>query len=108
MNRRDWLRLSAGWLGAQTLAGCVFTPHETASLTGADFSALRRRVRTPLGEVAFVERGQGPAALFLHGFPLNGFQWRDALARLSPYRRCIAPDLLGTGWSDAAPTAPVQ
>lgn len=103
MNRREWLRLSAGWLGAQALAGCVFTPQASASLTAADFSALRRKARTPLGDVAYVEHGLGDAALFLHGFPLNGFQWRGALARLAPYRRCIAPDLLGSGWSEAAP-----
>lgn len=23
-----------------------------------------------------VERGKGPAALFIHGFPLNSYQWR--------------------------------
>ena len=31
------------------------------------------------GDIAYVERGRGEAALFLHGFPLNGFQWRGAL-----------------------------
>jgi pimeloyl-ACP methyl ester carboxylesterase len=43
------------------------------------------------------------AAIFLHGFPLNSFQWRGAIERLSPYRRCIAPDFLGLGSSEVAP-----
>jgi len=108
MKRRELLRLSCGWLGAQALAGCAFAPAESppaarASLSAADFDRLRRYARLAQGEVAYVEQGAGSAALFLHGFPLNGFQWRGALAQLAPYRRCIAPDFLGLGWSRAAP-----
>jgi pimeloyl-ACP methyl ester carboxylesterase len=46
-----------------------------------------------------VERGRGLAALFIHGYPLNSFQWRGALERLQPYRRCIAPDVMGLGYT---------
>ena len=42
----------------------------------------------------------GQAALFLHGAPLNGFQWRGAIERLSAHRRCIAPDFMGLGYSE--------
>jgi pimeloyl-ACP methyl ester carboxylesterase len=35
--------------------------------------------------------------LLLHGFPLNGFQWRGVIERLAPHALCIAPDFLGTG-----------
>jgi pimeloyl-ACP methyl ester carboxylesterase len=108
MNRRQLLRYPVGWLGAQALAGCAFAPAEappSAALNAADFNRLRRHARTPRGQVAYVEHGAGPVALFLHGFPLNGFQWRGALAQLAPYRRCIAPDFLGMGWSRAAPGA---
>ncbi len=44
----------------------------------------------------------GPAALFLHGFPLNGLQWRGSLEHLSPYRRCLAPDLMGLGYTEVS------
>ena len=54
-----------------------------------------------MGQVAYVEHGRGAAALFLHGYPLNGYQWRGALERLHPYRRCIAPDVLGLGHTEA-------
>jgi pimeloyl-ACP methyl ester carboxylesterase len=57
---------------------------------------------TASGDIAYFEQGEGPAALFLHGFPLNGYQWRGALARLSPYRRCIAPDFMGLGYTKVA------
>jgi pimeloyl-ACP methyl ester carboxylesterase len=38
--------------------------------------------------------------LFLHGAPLNGFQWRGAIERLCADRRCIAPDFMGLGYSE--------
>ncbi len=66
------------------------------------FHAMRRFTATRFGRVAHVERGAGPAALFVHGFPLNGFQWRGALERLAPHRRCLAPDLLGLGYTEVA------
>ena len=66
----------------------------------AAFHASRRFATTSFGRIAYVERGAGPAALFLHGLPLNGYQWRGALDRLSSIRRCIAPDFMGLGYSE--------
>ena len=63
----------------------------------------RRFAETAFGRIAHIERGTGPAALFLHGFPLSGFQWRGAIDRLSADRRCLAPDLMGLGHSEIAP-----
>jgi pimeloyl-ACP methyl ester carboxylesterase len=112
MNRRELLKLSAQWLGAGALAGCASRELEPAHagtvdtpgspLDAAAFESLRRFARLPQGEAAYVAHGRGPAALFLHGFPLNGFQWRGSMALLSPYRRCVAPDFLGMGASRAA------
>jgi pimeloyl-ACP methyl ester carboxylesterase len=65
-----------------------------------EFHATRQFASLRQGRVAYVERGRGPAALFLHGLPLNGYQWRGALVRLSTQRRCIAPDFLGVGYSE--------
>lgn len=72
-------------------------PHR---IDAATFHAMRRFVRTDLGRIAYIERGAGPVALFLHGLPLNGFQWRGALERLWPHRRCVAPDFMGLGYSE--------
>jgi pimeloyl-ACP methyl ester carboxylesterase len=72
-------------------------------MTAAEFHAARRFVETRFGRIAYVEEGRGPAALFLHGLPLNGFHWRGAIARLSGARRCVAPDLLGLGYTQVAP-----
>jgi pimeloyl-ACP methyl ester carboxylesterase len=54
-----------------------------------------------------VERGAGAAALFLHGFPLNSFQWRGAFDRLAVHRRCVAPDFLALGHTEVAEGQPV-
>jgi haloalkane dehalogenase len=48
------------------------------------------------------ESGAASAALFLHGLPLNGFHWRGVIARLSHQRRCLAPDFLGLGYTEAS------
>src|SRR5690242_18924714 len=69
----------------------------------AAFAAERRFAVLPQGRIAYVDRGSGPGALFLHGFPLNGYQWRGALDRLSAHRRCIVPDLMGLGYSEPGP-----
>lgn len=63
-----------------------------------EFHKTRKFAETPFGRIAYVERGAGPeAALFVHGFPLNGFQWRDIADDLQSDRRCLMPDLMGQG-----------
>jgi len=71
-------------------------------MDAATFFAPRRTVRTPSGEISYVERGSGPVALFVHGVLLNGYLWRHQLDALSEVRRCIAVDLLAHGHTDAA------
>jgi haloalkane dehalogenase len=63
------------------------------------YQHARKFVELPVARVAYVEHGRGPAALFVHGFPLNNYQWRGALERLHPHRRCIAPDAMGLGYT---------
>jgi 3-oxoadipate enol-lactonase len=45
-------------------------------------------------------RGEGPAVLFVHGYPLDRTIWQDQMDSLEGYRR-VAPDLRGMGQSDA-------
>lgn len=91
----------------QALSSCAMRGSEPAAesvavpLDAARFTAARQFARTPFGEIAYVSRGRGRAVLLLHGFPLNGFQWRGAIDRLGPHALCIAPDFLGTGHTRA-------
>jgi pimeloyl-ACP methyl ester carboxylesterase len=71
-------------------------------MNAGEYHRGRRFARTPFGDVAFVERGSGPVAVFVHGYPLNGYQWRDIIERLSDVRRCIALDLMGAGYTRTA------
>jgi pimeloyl-ACP methyl ester carboxylesterase len=57
----------------------------------------KKRATTRVGDIAYAESGAGPAALFVHGVFLNSHYWRHLMERLSPERRCLAPDLLGHG-----------
>jgi haloalkane dehalogenase len=108
MNRRQVLTLAGSTMVLAAISGCqgirgrANSVGTDAALDAAAFHAARRYAATPFGRIAYVERGAGDVALFLHGFPLNGFQWRGALDRLSPYRRCIAPDFLAMGYTQVA------
>ncbi|KAL6954929.1 hypothetical protein U1Q18_020041 [Sarracenia purpurea var. burkii] len=52
------------------------------------------------------EIGEGPAILFLHGFPDLWYSWRHQMLSLSSRGyRCIAPDMRGYGDTDAPPSA---
>ena len=64
------------------------------------YQRQRKYAQTRYGRIAYVERGQGAAVLLLHGFPLNGFQWRGVIPRLSVQRRCVAPDFMGLGFTE--------
>ena len=110
-DRRKFLRTSGSWLAAGALAGCAMRPPIAPGappLDAARFTALRRFARTRYGEVAYVAQGAGPEVLLLHGFPLNGFQWRGTIEGLAAQARCIAPDFLGMGHSSAARGQPVS
>jgi haloalkane dehalogenase len=98
MTRRDFLYGSSAVGGTALLPRTLAYP-ETKPIDAKTFLASRKFANLSVSRVAYVERGRGLAALFVHGYPLNGFQWRGALERLQPYRRCIAPDVMGMGYT---------
>ena len=99
MQRRDFVVLAGcSWLGFEAVETIAAVGHATA----AEFDAARQFQQTSYGRIAHVDRGSGAAVLFIHGFPLSSFQWRDSIRALSRERRCIAPDLLGLGQTQVA------
>jgi pimeloyl-ACP methyl ester carboxylesterase len=74
----------------------------------ATFHESRRFAEVKSGRIAYFEAGQGPAALFLHGVPLNGYHWRHIIDRVRHRRRCIAIDLMGLGFTEIAPSQDVS
>jgi haloalkane dehalogenase len=109
MKRRDILTASVGAMMAGAIGVGAFGQPMSAGSPGEDdlaarcYDRERRFAETAFGRIAHIDRGTGPAALFLHGFPLSSFQWRGAIDRLSPYRRCPVPDLMGLGYTVVAP-----
>ncbi|WP_150256178.1 alpha/beta fold hydrolase [Nocardiopsis deserti] len=67
------------------------------------FNSHRSTVRTRSGEISYVDVGEGPVALFVHGLGTNGYLWRNVLAELADERRCIAVDLPLHGQSPVVP-----
>lgn len=63
---------------------------------------------TSCGEIAYTEHGTGQPALFVHAAFLNGYQWRDVIARLADMRRIIAVDLMAHGATKIKPDQPVS
>ena len=68
------------------------------------------RLRIDVGgvEMAYIDTaGAGDASggtvVFLHGNPTSSYLWRNIIPRVSPLARCLAPDLVGMGESDATP-----
>jgi haloalkane dehalogenase len=47
----------------------------------------------------YVDEGEGPTLLFLHGGPMSSFMWRHQIATLRTRWRCVAVDLPGLGLS---------
>jgi len=104
MKRRKFLKTA--WAAAAIMAtnSRALSAHgNSAKLPTIDaewYRQSRRFANLPMGRVAYVEHGHGPAALFVHGYPLNSYQWRGALERLHKHRRCIAPDVMSLGHTE--------
>ncbi|MBJ6763554.1 alpha/beta hydrolase [Myxococcaceae bacterium JPH2] len=116
MNHRFFLKFAGIALAVSTLGACASHPESHSTPAGvsaaqvtdaAAWRAARRFAPLSFGKIAYVERGTGDAAVFLHGAPLNGFQWRGAFDRLCNVRRCIAPDFMGLGYSEVPASQPV-
>jgi 3-oxoadipate enol-lactonase len=77
----------------------VAIPDEVAAVFGGRVSTVSgEMVRYDVGRVSIATdvRGDGPALLLVHGFPLDRSMWAHQVATLAGWRR-IAPDLRGLG-----------
>jgi pimeloyl-ACP methyl ester carboxylesterase len=61
----------------------------------------RQRV-VELGErfLSYVDEGEGPPVVLLHGIPTWGYLWAGLTPALARTHRVLVPDLLGYGYSD--------
>ncbi|MCB1264458.1 MAG: alpha/beta hydrolase [Mycobacterium sp.] len=52
--------------------------------------------------VSYIDVGEGPITLFVHGVFTNGRLWRNCIRMVADHRRCIAVDLPGHGHTPPA------
>jgi haloalkane dehalogenase len=109
MNRRKVVQLGFAIAASTAFEGLIaehsgilaaVSLESSGSLRATDYIQTRKFISVQQGRIAYLDLGKGPGALFLHGFPLNGFQWRGVIPQLSSLRRCIAPDFLGLGCTE--------
>src|SRR5690606_9485880 len=73
-----------------------------------DWRSRKRFAEVHGRRMAWVEEGEGPAVVFLHGNPTSSFLWRDVMAAMAGAGRLLAPDLIGMGDSDQRPESGAQ
>jgi pimeloyl-ACP methyl ester carboxylesterase len=66
-------------------------------------TAFQDRFQSTLVEghrLAYLDEGEGPPVLLIHGIPTSSLLWRGVIPALADGHRVIAPDLLNYGRSD--------
>jgi pimeloyl-ACP methyl ester carboxylesterase len=71
-------------------------------MTYEEYKALRKSIATPYGQFAYLDVGEGPPALFVHGLFVSGYMWHRCIDAVKDERRCIAYNLPAHGGSQVA------
>jgi haloalkane dehalogenase len=69
------------------------------------WAAKKNKVQVRGLDMAYYEVGTGDPIVFLHGNPTSSYLWRNIIPHVQHLGRCIAPDLIGMGDSDALPNS---
>jgi len=106
LDRRTFLKASATPLALATLAGAQMSAiaQETTGnrpyglAISADFPYQKKSASVLDSTIAYVDEGEGPVVLFLHGNPTSSYLWRNIIPHVTAAGyRAIAPDLIGMG-----------
>ncbi|GAA5178732.1 CFTR inhibitory factor Cif [Rugosimonospora acidiphila] len=114
MTRRT--RASRRWsvAAAAVLAALLLTPLAPAA-SGSPNGQPVADARVPAGfterltrvgqvRINYVRGGHGPTLVLLHGFPETWYTWHEVMPELARHYTVVAPDLRGSGGSDAPPS----
>jgi haloalkane dehalogenase len=74
-------------------------PDKASEIIDATDRLPRKRVAALDSEMSYVDVGEGAPVVLLHGNPTSSYLWRNIIPYLTPFRRCLAPDLIGMGQS---------
>lgn len=98
MLKRTMITLAA--LAALAAPMAVPATAQDAPGISAEFPYKRQFVEVLGSRMAYVEDGEGPVVLFIHGNPTSSYLWRNIIPYVSDDHRAIALDLIGMGASD--------
>ncbi|ABD55537.1 haloalkane dehalogenase [Jannaschia sp. CCS1] len=91
---------------AATLAAGLAMPVAAQDTGGAqqpisaEFPFELQTVEVLGSNMAYVDTGDGPVVLFIHGNPTSSYLWRNVIPHVAEDHRAIAIDLIGMGASD--------
>lgn len=71
-------------------------------MTYRDYQRLQLVSRLDDRFVSYVEAGNGPPVILIHGIPVWGYLWHGIYPELTRTHRVLIPDLPGFGFSDKA------
>ena len=85
--------------GAAAAALSIGALNVTAQSTmpSAEMPFAKKFVDIKGSQMAYVDEGDGPIVLFLHGNPTSSYLWRNIIPYVTDGYRAIAPDLIGMG-----------
>ena len=66
----------------------------------AEYPFEPRRLAVGMGSLSYVDEGEGPPVVMVHGTPSWSFLYRHLVKGLRDHHRCVVPDHLGFGLSD--------
>ena len=93
-----WLKRSgvvvvvfAGLWGALAVHSGALLPSDAVAVslgefTDDGFSARKKTVVLPVGPVAYLDEGEGPVMVLLHGCPFSAYEWNAVLPALTNTR----------------------
>jgi len=73
-------------------------------MRSTDASFVQRQLDVGQYQLNYVDEGDGPPVVIVHGSPLSSYSFRHQIAGLAAKFRVIAPDQLGFGRSGKPPT----
>jgi len=67
---------------------------------GSEFPYESKFVKVLGSDIHYIDEGNGPTVILIHGNPTSSYLWRNIIPHLTDHYRVIAPDLIGMGKSD--------
>lgn len=92
------------FIAALSMLACKsgFAPKNPGEMHYNTFTKTQHHFKSKDGDIAYIDKGQGPVILLLHGVPTSSWLYRHMIDTLvAGGYRVIAPDMLGFGNSDS-------